>query len=515
MRLSDLDALYRVAAGFEVVRHEVEAGLFADFSRAVNSAVVEADDIVDDDAAWATLLRYLKRLRFVLSSTPLWLAHPSRHECVGKLPDQETLIREAELTRPTAIDPLREAFAYAAMMHGEGSSELRSAAGDIAEHEPAGSLAFLVKSPRYVECSRLSLVHELQLRGVRRDVEVLVPSQLRTVRPVDALVTFGPTSWYPAHLLGTPRAGRVHVVKHEWIQDREPERLRFEGGAVRESAPRRTERVRRHAGTGAGRQPVRVEGSDLLPTIDMHRLRAMSTYEHAGSGAAIEPARVFVLEGGKGVFLAADEGSARFTIDVEELAVRRTPVHRIEEGAFLVLRTEGGGDYVRIVADTILGRRANLLREAQGAWKQPLQSLIARSGSLRAAAQLLERRGVPSATPGNVARWASAENICTQQEATFHALSEALEVSAGTSEVWAQMMEIRGAHLRAAAVIKRQLHERVVSADLAELRAKGVMEFTLEDVHAGTLTAYRVNEVGTKLWDVEVGQLGRPFDLEP
>jgi hypothetical protein len=514
VKLSELDELYRVAEGFEVVRHEVGAGLFADFSQAVNRAVIEAGDIVDDDVAWASLLRYLKRLRFVLSSTPLWLAHPSRHVCVGRLPDREVLVREAELTRPTAIDPLREAFAYADLMHGEGSSELRSAAGEIAEQEPSGSLAFLVKGPRYVECARLSLLQELKHRGVHRPFEVLVPSQLRTTRPVDALIVFGPTSWYPAHLLGTPRARRLHILKHEWIEDREPVRLRFEGGGVRESAPRRTERVRRHTEDSADRRIVQVEGSDLLPSIDMHRLRSMSAVDRPGDGATVEQARVFVLEGGKGVFLAADEGSAKFTIDVEELQVRRTPVARIEEGAFLVLRTEGGGDYVRTLADTILGCRAAVLRAAQEAWKRPLRELISRSESLRAAALSLEQRGVPSATPGNVARWASAENICTQHQVTFQALSEALGVRAESGAVWDQMVEIRGAHLRAAGVIKGRLHERVAAADLTQLRANGVMEFTLEDLHAGTLTAYRVNQVGTEFWDVEAGQLGRPFDLE-
>jgi hypothetical protein len=516
MQFGQVAKLYEVAGDLEVIRHEVAAGLFADFSHAVTDVVIAAGDDVADDEAWSTLLRYLKKLRFVLSSTPLWLAHPSRHHCVGTLAERERLIRDAELTRPAAMPALQRVFAYADQMHNEGSSELRAAGGEVMAELSTNSVAFLIKSPRYRPCVEGTLRSECGHRKINLPITVLAPSQLRTAGPYDVLIVFGPTMWYPPHLLGSPRAQTVHVLAHDWIRDSEPPRMRFGGAGGHDVAPRRRDRSQRRVGAGARSAAVSVEGSDLLPSIDIRRLRELSSSGSQSEADPVVEARVFVLEGQKGVFLGSDDGSSRFTIELEgrDASVRRVPVSQIEEGTFLVLRTEGSGDYVRTMADRILAGRAATLRSAQERWKQPLRSMIRRCGSKRQASRVLSALDVPQATPGNLARWASPENICTQDKTTFVALTRALEVEYDPEVMWHQMHEIRAAHTAAGAAIKNQLLERIQEADLGELRADGVMTFTLEAGVGGTLTAFRVNQVGTETWEVDSSQLGQPFDLD-
>jgi hypothetical protein len=76
------------------------------------------------------------------------------------------------------------------------------------------------------------------------------------------------------------------------------------------------------------------------------------------------------------------------------------------------------------------------------------------------------------------------------------------------------MGEIRAAHTGAGAAIKNQLLERIQEADLGELRADGVKTFRLEAGEGGTLTAFRVNQVGTETWEVDSSQVGQPFELD-
>src|SRR5208282_3171500 len=91
------------------------------------------------------------------------------------------------------------------------------------------------------------------------------------------------------------------------------------------------------------------------------------------------PARLFALHGGYAVFLEEHQGSTCMVLDLaedERSRVKRLATSDVEPDMFVLLRTEGGGDYVVPVADRILGQRAEQCRLAQQHWKLRLKTAV-------------------------------------------------------------------------------------------------------------------------------------------
>jgi hypothetical protein len=67
-----------------------------------------------------------------------------------------------------------------------------------------------------------------------------------------------------------------------------------------------------------------------------------------------------LLNGGLAVYLDADEQATVTVIDADQdggAAVKRVRVRQLESDTFVLLRIEGGGDYIVPVADRIMGCR--------------------------------------------------------------------------------------------------------------------------------------------------------------
>ena len=205
-------------------------------------------------------------------------------------------------------------------------------------------------------------------------------------------------------------------------------------------------------------------------------------------------ARLFELEGRIVVPLDAAE-SAKATVlildDEEADPIRRIPVTNIEPGMFLLVRTGGGGDYIVVVANRLLGERSVKVREAQRDWKDHLRKKVRQDGIYQVVHDL-KSYGSRRANHVNVHNWMSYRSIKTEDPKDFLAVMRLIGLAGRFNDYWKTLTLIDRAHRKAGQLIRKQLLEEVRNADLRGLEKLGRMDFELPGAEGGSLTAVRV-----------------------
>jgi hypothetical protein len=352
-------------------------------------------------------------------------------------------------------------------------------------------------------------------REKTRELEFVGTDELRETDTYERLILLGPARWYPDHVFSAPRAAEIHVVSYRWNQNRWRPRTWLIGAARESKATVEDDIAEDEASI-----------DEDLPSIDWAEIERGAREILGGDdrqtghwdddqqmGHDEIEVRLIALHGGYAVFLEGHEGSSCMVIDLaedERSRVKRIAIADIEPGMFVLLRTEGGGDYVVPVADRILGPRAEECRRAQREWKSRLKTAISVHG-LSEVARRLGAMGARLADEGNVRHWLSGRAIATQEKDDFAAIMQLVGLEGDLDRYWTLMRTIRAAHLKAGMAIRRRLLERVRAANLRELRKEGRLDFVLPEAEGGKLSAFKVEgRAPTTTW-VPSSRVGRVF----
>ena len=267
-------------------------------------------------------------------------------------------------------------------------------------------------------------------------------------------------------------------------------------------------------------RPISVAPDDVLPVVDFGDAlrRAVSS---AGSGGHHDdgdrvPFRAILLEQNLVVFVSGEEGATELVIDLDEETskqVGRMPIGDIDPGMAVLVRSEGGGDFVVDAANRILGSDVDELRDVQRDWKRLLQNIVFSNGMSRTI-KLLRGAGSAIATEQNVRNWMSFRQIRTQNQTDFDAIFSVIGTPETAQEVWQMMGRISHAHHRAGALIRKQLLAEVATANLTSLVRDGKQEFALPgDIGGGVVVAHRVVSVSPELMEMHPSSLHRVIEL--
>lgn len=371
-----------------------------------------------------------------------------------------------------------------------------------------GSTIVLVRQNRLMGAVQDSLDSRVSTRGF----EAIGVDGARDLPPVDRVVLVGSTRWYPSYVLAAPKAPLVEVVSYKWNRGRwRPEHAFLGGGAA--TSPREYEPVEQYDDDDA-------ELDEAWPEIDWDEIARRAA---ASSGDDDEAelqeqveARLFSLDGGNAVFLHAADGSKSLVIDLKEASdsrVRRMETSEIEPGMFVLLRTEGGGDYIVPVADRLLGSRVREIRDAQRLWKTHLREQVRRRGALQVSLDLIER-GSNRANEINVRNWMSERTIGTQDKSDFAAIMQLVGLGAEVEHYWGITRQLRAAHLRAGRIIGERLIHQVRTVNSRDLERKGRMDFILPEAEGGQLTAFRVEGQAPRTTWAPASRVDRAFHLD-
>ncbi len=378
----------------------------------------------------------------------------------------------------------------------------------------------LLKERRHLSITEKYLEGALQAEGiVGVEVRAIVPGDLGD-NCYPQLYVIGPAYWFPRHVFQAPRAGEIHIFSFSWLRDTIPVDGVFPAMLSRRGgAPT----VRTAGGITAGQKETAViEAEDIEPVHDWEHIRRSglrrSNNSDIGHNEEIVEARAYLLEDGFAVFLDADEDHTVMTLNVrdhEHPDPERIKIRDLGPGSFILLRTEGSGDYIISVADAILGKEAERVRKMQREWKRRLREKLKEAGGdyTEIAIRLLDL-GSSKANEVNLRNWISGRSIKPHDRADFDAIMRLVALEEKADEFWKAMVMIDSAHHRAGKHIRRRLLQKVKNVSTDELEQAGVMHFELDSADGGRLTAFRVIDKAPYTEKVPYHLLNVPFVWE-
>ena len=513
--LDSVNAVYDCArlAKFDV--HQVDDAKFQEFCLLLREFERSLGESARDDY-WRPFLRLLKRYRFDVSSTPLHFDYPQGHS-PGLVEQLKRKLMHCDLIYPQFTDAAREMVDVLLTLVDSHSNPIVTVCAAIAG-SGGGDVAMLIKEPRLIPAVESRLSEEPEFGAV----EVVSPAQLKGHYCYSTLMVIGPARWYDEYVLQSPRAHYIHIVKYRWMNDSKPSTGVFAGSPTNSVGVWMGDSTFASGGTkeSSNSSSNSLDAEDFMPSLDWDDILRLMSPRVAGDfdreDEEYVTARLFQLEGEQVVPLDSSDG-ARATVllfDQEsEDPVHRISVADIEAGMFLLVRTEGGGEYIPLVADRILRWSSTKAREVQRDWKDRLRRKVRQDGYDQVVVDL-KSFGSKRANYANLRNWMSYRTIKTEDQRDFRAIMRLIGLGVNFNNYWKMMTLILSAHRRAGQLIRKQLLAQVRNADLRDLEKLGRMDFELPGVEGGNLTAVRIQSIHPQTYEIEIAKLGRPIDVD-
>lgn len=465
------------------------------------------------DEFWRTFLSPLKRYRFERCAAPLPFNHASA-TYAARFKVLRDNLRYCDQLYPQHAEPARKLLGDAEVLTFLSENPLIEQVRTLKTYGERRRTALLLKEPRFVTDVEAFFAAHYDLRHIA----VVTPPQLRTDRLFDTLVVIGPMRWYGEceYVFTAPRAHTLYVIRYTFLNDGWEAKPVFTGKGARTAQQPNFAITQGH--TYEAPKADTVEAEEVLPTINWGRLMARAvSWARSSDTQDLVPAWLCLLEDERAVFLDAADSSSALTVDVhgsgEDEIVRRVKASDLEPETFLVLRTSGGGDYIRLLADKILGQRAEAMRQTQAEWKKLLRDAVERRG-IAGVRLALSTYGAKTANETNIRNWMSARTIRPRHLEDFTAIMRLVNLDEQIKRYWTNAQKLGSAHQRAGQHIRKLLLERVRQADLERLEGLGYMAFELPELQGGSIAAYRVKGIDSSPVDVPFSQLGRVFETE-
>jgi len=522
LSIGNATEVYDNASRCEIYRHTVDHPGLADISRTLRTLSLSLGDEADDDF-WRHTLGPIRRLAFAFCSVPL----PFQEIVKSIGTDWDKIHRQVRLCEkmfPDSHQALATLVNRLEELSAESDSPLITPLQDLIQ--PNSSLAVMIRNPRMNQATATYLSNNQAFCNAR----VVSPTQLRGPYVCDMLAAIGPCAWFPEYVFSAPRVGAIHVISFRWIRDRWKPGPIFLHGTDSDGSNGHTHSIGVMPRVATERSteievPPDIQPADLLPPLPTFKGIANHTSgSHSQSGGESVAARLCHLSGGRAVFVATDEGASSLIIDTSETgrsSVRRSPSEELEPGFYLLLRTSGGGDLIKPLADRILGDLALERRSQQSEWKKTLLSVASdRFGPLgrrelasRVATEL-RLQNSSQARAANVHYWMSEKCICPRKLEDFQAIMAFAGIQERTEELWNAMQDIDRAHKRAGFLIRRMLLQKITEASLEPLERDGEMTFDLGDHDGGTLSAFQITAIQDEEFEVPADRIGILLDTE-
>ena len=502
-----------ISMGYGTIhKHKVHHVAFRDFCMTIVKLERDLDDQHIQDDFWNGFLREVKYYRFLLHAAPL----PVSTYTAGLLLTMQDKIKQCHYIFPNFVAQVQSMFDILSILSSLNDNPLLDTLAELVpldEHYPVGLL--LKEAYLFSAVEKLLEVHPLL-----KHVELVNQYQLRGPQCYRNLFVIGPSYWYPEYILRSPRSKDVHLIRYNWLTDRwKPSPIFERPFTLQQSSKSNNKLVEVTHVLEHDDQEVLYASKeqDILPEINWSHITARLLRQVVDdSNQELVPARLYLLANDQSVFLDAGEDARAFVLDLEvdedeeeELQqVKRVQLSKIRPGMFLVLRTEGGGDYIISVADKMLREKAVHLRAMQEEWKALLRKAVLTKGALTVSVELLDF-GSQRANEVNVRYWMSSRSIRPQDDKDFRAILRLTNLQHKAQEYLDAAKQIKYAHNRAGFYIRDQLLKQVEIADFQELHRNGFLSFELPESYGGSLTALRLENISPESFTIPASRIGR------
>ncbi len=509
------DKLYTCATSGSVHKHKVYHTAFNEFCTMINKLEHVLEEDTQDDY-WQNLLRELKRYRFLLNTSPL----PLNSYTTSLLSYVEDSLKKCHYSFPKSSHLVQEVFNKLFILSGLQDNPLLEAIIGLVSEQ--GHTALLIKEP-----SLLPIVEtELGKYPTLRHIELVNIHQLRGAQHYQSLFVVGHSRLYPEYVLNSPRAIDIHLIRYSWLSDIwKPKsiflQLYMQSNGINDKV---AEDVRTQY-EGQQLHSYKDIETDIFFEINWdHVTKKIVTQVQEDTNQEQILARLYLLANEQSVFLDSNGSTKGYVLDLEgdededeELhQVKHIELSKVRPGMFLILRTEGGGEYIIPIADKILGEKAVQLRAKQEHWKILLREAVLKRGITDVSIELLYE-DANRANEINVRNWMSNKTIRPQDDKDFRAILGLVGLQDKEQEYLNAAEQIESAHRKAGFYIRDQLLKRVVDADIQELHKKGFLDFELPASgggDGGSLTALRIEHISLEVFSVPVSRLGHLIKIK-
>jgi hypothetical protein len=464
---------------------------------------------LNDDSFWQDFLLTFKRYRFELCSTPIPFNSPEIIDKINLEHLQKQLKRIKLIYSEEIYHLTQEVFdQFYALIQSSDNPLLDY----VDQHLSLSSHKRLYLPVLLRRSKQVNLVKKY----LSSKLELLTPSKLRDCQCYDQLIVIGCTRWFPEYIFTAPRAREIDIIHYDWFKDKWKSQPVFvcssnieqENDLVPDNSRKKPEPEKLPSNQLA---PEEV----LPPKIDLNQLAKQ--YSSSSERSDEIEAYLFSLDGDNAVFL--DKDSKAFIIDLaeeDESLVARKPVNEIEQDMFILLRTKGGGDYIKDTANKILhqsGEDYHTLRKLQQEWKLSLKNMIKRT-NLHSVCVRLGKEGCKLAESEiNIRNCLSANYIKPNNENDFKMILRVIGLGDRFDELYNAATLISKAHKKAGHHLGKLIRDNIENYDLTQLEQHGIMEFTLDEEDSGSLTAFRVLDISKDTIFVPFYQHSKPFEI--
>jgi len=510
--------IYNCAAHLKIRRWHIQHQDFEDFCFALRKFERKLGDVAKD-IYWTTFLRAMRNYRFELTVAPI----PFNYMDSRGTETEERLrnhLRYCESIYPSFVSDSSQLLDLFCKLIRSGDNPGLVSIASIPELMVGNGSAIVIIRPGLLKLTEEQTILNPALAGI----ETIGVSQLRGERCYHNLVVVGPLCWFPEYIIRAPRTEQIHAVTYGWLSDRialEPVFL----GTIQDSK-------KGVETTGSqpyceiynepkpGHEKATIDPDELIDTVDWESVKDRAS-SHDTSLAVTEEdaefveAMLFLLEGDKIVPLDSSEAAKVNVIDFDRgdrARVLRIPVLDIELDTFILLRTEGGGEYIVEVADKILGNQADHTRNMQKHWKSLLRKSVNMMQMYTTVCEL-KKRGAIRANEVNIRNWMSYRSIRTDDPRDFKAIMDLIGLREKTDEYWTMMTVIDSAHRRAGQLIRKLLVNQVLHSNIQDAEKLGRIDFELPETGAGSLTAFQVRDIYKGTVSVPYYRIGHVFDI--
>ena len=504
----EVNNIYSSSNGVIVNIHSVPSANLQTYSQNTHLLFKAIGDDGKNDF-WSSVISDIKRFNFDVSAAPL--SKEIRNDKAKYLYEKlKTKINYCEMVYGSEPAGMLNLLAeQARQLSVAEETNLLDFLSELVSKNQSKNLAIAICASRLIP----QVEETIQKLAGLRSCEIVCHSNLRDAKCYGSIFLIGAPKWFPEYVFSSPRSKELHIIKHKWISGNWKPEVTF---------------VSLYRSHGSKYQTIEIkdEGTDfiednpeeLIPRIDIQNIldnALKQSVKLMESDDDVVVAKLFLLENDWAVFLDADDNSAVDIIDLDEeikKRVRRAHVREIHPGMFILLRTEGGGDYIVPVADRIMGKFKEKARSDQKKWKTLLRDYVKREGASKTMREL-RILGSNRATYLNLANWMSLRGIKTESYDDFLAIMKLIGLEKDAKKYWDTMGEIRTAHTRAGFSIRSMLLDLVNKSDLNTLKCYGKMDFELAEQGAGTLSAFRVIDVAKETVEVIHWKIGEPFRI--
>jgi hypothetical protein len=453
---------------------------------------------------WATFRAYGRRIRFLLSTTPIsppGLVAAMAKWKTGPRPELARLRASA----PPAIQELFDLLdlAFKSLQSNSESPLWKTALETMLETsigQELSSIAVLMPDSRLL--SALEELFSAAACHSQLNFSFVRAADLKHEITYDQLIVFGPTRRLHGDgldsVLKCPRANAPTLFTPDIYQAEVPSFYELAGSPHLWTASRSPTVLAamkepviilhqlHEADSGQVQTPRRdiEENDDWLELLPLPRIdyRPFNDSGEVSRDDAVF-AKQFYLSADQIVYLAEDGSVYRLTEEAKPGMgqpvcenVEHIEVIEVGVGDILLFAEEGGGRMIQQVANQILGSTSAHFRSLQELWKSAYTANLKAVGDARIVKRL-EELGAKAVTLGMVRNWRRELNIGPGSWRNFEALLKFCGLHDHREEIFNATRAIRSAHIQAGAQLAARLREKMVGHSLGQLHSEGMQVF--------------------------------------